>query len=112
MNATELHSIVKDVDRDIWPVCVKWDEAVSRFYDLDGCGHPSDAIIERAFVGNMVIWLMDHGFESWPVSNGPCDPDGIKYIADYSDFDGAWASLVEALAAACKAVGGKGGDAN
>lgn len=113
MTAAELYSVVKDVPREAWPEHVTFADGLW-FVTDDPMGRMSicNAHAELLFVGSMTKWLGDRGPlvsrrrgypETWKVQM--CIND------DVSEFEAT--TLIEALAAACKAVGGaKGGDAH
>lgn len=127
MNATELHSIVKDVPMEALPECVTgWIRGLYvevRANPDDGRPHaihaqmfPDDA--ELLFIGSMAKWLetreqdsavkiTNHHGSSVVILTATWPANGTrKRYWDERVFEES--TLIEALASACKAVVGKG----
>lgn len=111
MTAARLYEIVKDVPKDAWPK-VWYDE-----YDRLWHEHWNDCTIlpdlaKAAFVGAMVAWLIKEGS---PSSFTLLDMGDFQRVHEYHDGTGYEImnnydkpTLIEALAAACKATKGGG----
>ena len=101
MTATDLFAIVKDVPREAWPTELAWDGQGwmgNQYGEYIG-----DATAEAAFVGSMTAWLA--ALNWFPKSH--IWRDGARVmLADGTTHRAS--SLVAALAAACKEVGGNG----
>lgn len=119
MDAKSLYDIVKDVDREAWPrgpsappnkyAETWWDGKCFNYGDSYSVEELSAPIAELLFVGSMVKWLAE---ECGPSTFTPVKHDDGNYsIHEYHDGTGyeiskhhSGPTLVEALAAACKAV--------
>ncbi len=116
MTAQELYEIVKDVDRAAWPKT----NGVTYHYRLEEDG-PHDVewwfwggteedpsghvearmvLLEAAFVGSMVAWLLDRD-----IFLAKSSVSGTYYAVDTKSLDhrfGNYKTIIAALAAACK----------
>ncbi len=116
MTAQELYEIVKDVDRAAWPKT----NGVTYHYRLEEDG-PHDVewwfwggteedpsghvearmvLLEAAFVGSMVAWLLDHN--TYPIKSPAGEYWTFNPFAP-SQTISPQPTLIQALAAACKA---------
>jgi hypothetical protein len=97
MTATDLYEIVRDVPREAWPVKT---EMIGRLWHCDTLPVPLANIISM-FVGSMTAELLSR----FDVVETVQRVDGIFMVkTSAGTFKGK--SLVAALAAACKEVGG------
>jgi hypothetical protein len=121
MTAAELYEIVKDVPRDSWPktngVTYRYRLEEDGPHDVewwfwggteeDPSGHVEArmVLLEAAFVGSMVAWLLNE--ELCPVLDKTKDGYMVKCISMKRIEDPIYEAptLIQALAAACKEVG-------
>jgi len=103
MKATDLYEIVRDVPREAWPELtwdgVEWSNS-RRDEDI------SARIAEHAFIGSMTAW------RSKTRTVAVCGTtvkvgSSLTPLREWDEYRAS--SLVAALAAACKEVGGNGG---
>lgn len=112
MTASELYEIVKDVPREAWPEQFDWYECGGdtpyRCFTVNGEEYNyKNNLLEVAFVGSMTAWLLSrHELDLRPEANEGL----VTHLSIKCDF-GEWVggnSIVAALAASCKEVGGNG----
>jgi hypothetical protein len=111
MNATDLYEIVRDVPREAWPEQFDWysEEGQSdyRCFTVNGEEYNyKNNLLETTFVGSMTAWLARKEASCVRVDN--CyRPDAFKVVHMRDGHDtkiSCAASIVAALAAACKEV--------
>lgn len=118
MNAADLYAIVKDVPREAWPECVtgfiRGLYVEVRANPDDGRPHAVNAQLFAddavpLFIGSMTAWLVDRDY--WVGKIQDKDLQHEPYVAhtDTGDiYQGFMPTILEALAAACKALAGGG----
>lgn len=125
MNAIELHEIVKDVPREAWPSCVTgWIRGIYVEVRTSETGDKPHAVSSHMFAEDAVLlfeasmmrWLLTKSLYLVPVYHVKDSIDGKGWQVFGSDlaYESLWTpsrqtisngSFIEALAAACKAVG-------
>jgi hypothetical protein len=112
MQASELYEIVKDVPREAWPEQFDWYECGGdtpyRCFTVNGEEYNyKNNLLEVAFVGSMTAWLIHRGRLTL---RGNVFAGVVAYaIVEIEPIEPTGANtLVAALAAACKEVGGNG----
>ena len=106
MTAKELYEIVKDVPREAWPEEIVWDTGLEVWVDTWGATYPPVKRIALLFEASMTRWLMLYGKVTY--TEGATVDFEPFYTVEFQGWNvETRGTLVEALAAACKAVGGK-----
>ena len=107
MNASELYEIVKDVDRAAWPEKIRHTANLFAYMHEGGDKFMPTSLMEAAFVGSMVAWLIGKGYHvhGWDSNSDTSTATLVLYDREFSvstDKYRGMGTIVALLAAACK----------